>query len=189
MKTTTKQFSKGFTLVESLVAIAVLSLSITATFTAVQSGLKTSITAKNQVTAFYLAQEAMEYIKNVRDENALHSVNGTVTNWLTGLTVTSGGASGPCDYGKVCTIDSLQDTVTYCGVSLGTCPVLNQDSVSGLFSYLTGGNYRSTTFKREIRFQSVALNSSEVLVIINMSWTTEGVNKSFQVSESLYDKQ
>ncbi len=58
--------NKGFTLVETLVAISILSLSILAGFTAVQNSLKSSVTAKNQMIAFYLTQDAMEFIKNKR---------------------------------------------------------------------------------------------------------------------------
>ena len=54
---------QGFTLVESLVAISILSLSILATFTAVQGGLKSSNYVKDEIVAYYLTQEAIEYIK------------------------------------------------------------------------------------------------------------------------------
>lgn len=179
----------GFTLVESLVAISILSLSIAATFTAVQSGLRSSITAKNQITAFYLAQEAMEFIKNTRDENALRSISGTPTNWLTELVVTSSGASGPCDYAKVCAIDSVLDSVQNCVGGTGSCPVLNQDSATGLYSYASGSTWNATSFKREIQFQTVASNVNEVLVTITMTWVSGGASKSFQVSQSLFNRQ
>lgn len=180
---------RGFTLVESLVAIAILSLSVAATFTAVQSGLKASLVAKDEITAFYLAQEAMEYIKNIRDENALRTISGVATNWLTGFTVTAVGGSGPCDFGKVCYVDSVQDTITNCPSGVGTCPRLNQDSVTNLYSYSSGSTWVVTNFKREIQFQAVPSNSNEVLVIINMSWISGGVAKSFQVSQSLFNRQ
>ena len=50
-----KRLTKGFTLVETLVAISVLSLSIAGAFTAVQGGIQSSTVAKDQITAFYLA--------------------------------------------------------------------------------------------------------------------------------------
>src|SRR3989338_6292235 len=99
----------GFTLVETLVAISILSISITATFTAVQNGIQNSTIAKDQTTAFYLAQEAMEFIKNKRDENALNSISGGPNQWLTGM---SNAGGDPCYFGgggtsqKTCRIDS-----------------------------------------------------------------------------------
>jgi type II secretory pathway pseudopilin PulG len=55
----------GFTLLETLVAVSVLMIAITATFTAAQSGLSAAIEAKDQVVAFYLAQEA---VWDIRDD-------------------------------------------------------------------------------------------------------------------------
>src|SRR3989338_5395469 len=97
--------NKAFTLVETLVAIGILSLSITATFTAVQNGIQNSTIAKDQTAAFYLAQEAMEFIKNKRNENTLNSISGGANNWLTGMSNLTG---DPCWFGgggisqKVC---------------------------------------------------------------------------------------
>ncbi len=191
-KNTMPKLVCGFTLVETLVAISILSLSIVATFTAVQNGLQTSNLAKDQITAFYLAQEAMEYIKNIRDQNALKTiVNGTTTNWLSGLAT----PGDPCDMaaGKTCTIDSPHIppslAVVSCDGGFGTCPVINQDSVSSLFGYNAG--WTPTYFKREVQFASVpnTLPNVEVAVTIRISWTNHGRAQSFQVKESLFDRQ
>lgn len=176
----------GFTLVETLVAISILSLSITATFTAVQNGIQNSTIAKDQTTAFYLAQEAMEFIKNKRDENALHSISeqpNPTTHWLTGL---SDVTSDPCYFGKVCEIDSPAKTITQCGVSFDSCPVLLQDSSTGLFGYTVGWN--PTIFKREIQFRQVVADR-EVEVTIRMGWTSRWGNKEFKVTETLFNRQ
>ncbi len=178
----TQKFSKGFTLVETLVAIGILSLSITATFTAVQNGIQSSTTAKDQTIAFYLAQEGMEFIKNIRDENALNSLDGSPTHWLYGM---SSAPSDPCYFGEFCVIDSPQKTITQCSGGLGTCPVLRQEASSGLFGYNSG--WPATTFKREIQFQQISAN--EVTVLMNISWTYRGQSKSFQVSELFFNRQ
>jgi prepilin-type N-terminal cleavage/methylation domain-containing protein len=175
--------NKGFTLVETLVAISILSLSIAATFTAVQNGIQNSTVAKDQITAFYLAQEAMEYIKNIRDQNALSSINGGTNTWLTGL---SGVSGDPCYFGKVCRIDSPAQVATYCGTTFGTCPNLSQNPSNGLFGYTSG--WTLTAIKREIQFvQKVA--DREVEVIVKMSWTNRGVIKSFDASETFFNRQ
>lgn len=176
----------GFTLVETLVAISILSLSILATFTAVQNGLQTSITAKDQIVAYYLAQEAMEYVKNIRDENALNSLDGSSVNWLTGLVVTSGGGSGPCDFGKTCTIDSALKVVTACSAGFGTCPNLRQDTSTGLYGYTS--SWPASNYKREIQFTNVVSNY-EVKVTINITWNTRGTSKTFQVSQLLFNRE
>ncbi|HEY4509194.1 MAG TPA: type II secretion system protein [Candidatus Paceibacterota bacterium] len=179
-----KLSNTGFTLVESLVAISILSLSIAATFTAVQNSIQNSTYAKDEITAFYLTQEAMEFIKNIRDENALHSISGQSTNWLASLSNVS---SDPCYFGKTCVIDSPLKTVTACSGGFGSCPNLKEDSGTGLFGYTSGGTWLTTNFKREIQFQQVA--SDEISVIIKISWTSRGIPKSFQVTETLFNRQ
>ena len=57
---------KGFTIIESLVAISILVVVITGTLTAIQTGLSSYIFSKDQIIAFYLAQEGFEQIRNIR---------------------------------------------------------------------------------------------------------------------------
>ncbi|MCX6702245.1 MAG: type II secretion system protein [Candidatus Zambryskibacteria bacterium] len=184
MQNYNSKFKKaGFTLVETLVAVSILSISIAATFTAVQNGIQNSTVAKDQTTAFYLAQEAIEYIKNLRDQNALNSINGGANKWLTGL---SDVGTDPCYFGKVCRIDSPAQTTVYCGAAFDACPVLNQDSSTGLFGYTAG--WTPTIFKREIQFRQIVADR-EVEVTIRMSWTSRWGGKSFQVTETLFNRQ
>ncbi len=173
---------RGFTLVETLVAIGILSLSILAAFTAVQNGLHSSLVAKDQVIAFYMTQEAMEFIKNIRDENALMSLDGTSVSWLHGLAESAG---DPCYFGKTCIIDSPLKIATACSGSFGSCPVLRQDSTSGLYGYTSGWN--ETNIKREIQFESI--NSSEIMVTVRMSWNTGVFTQDFQVTQSVFNRQ
>lgn len=179
--------NKGFTLVESLVAVAILSLSILSAFTAVQGSLQYSINTKDQITAFYLIQEAMEYVKNIRDENALMALSGAGNTWLTGL---SSLTTDPCWYGgsgtsqKVCRIDSPNKEEDYCGNEFGSCPVLKQDPVTKLFGY-TGAT--DTMFKRELQFTNIS-DGKEILVKIRVSWSSRGVDKTVEVSETLFNR-
>src|SRR3989344_8567617 len=95
----TKRKSGGFTIIESLVAIAILVLAITATASAIQTSISSYIFSKDQIIAFYLAQEGLEQVRNIRDENALVG-----RNWLTGLSANS---SDPCYFGNACIVDPL----------------------------------------------------------------------------------
>ncbi len=87
------QFSKkaGFTLVETLVAITVLLLSIAAPLSIAANALFAAYYARDQITAYYLAEEAIEYAKNARDTTFLNDVFNPVAqdagnqNWLLGL--------------------------------------------------------------------------------------------------------
>lgn len=81
---------KGFTIMETLVAIAILLLSITGPMAFSQNGLRAAFYARDQVTAFYLAQDAIEFVKNRRDHNALEGKK----QWLDGLV--GRGSGYPC---------------------------------------------------------------------------------------------
>lgn len=177
----------GFTLVETLVAVSILSLSILAGFTAVQNSLKSSITAKDQMTAFYLTQEVMEFIKNKRDENALNFITNGTTTWLTGM---AAAANDPCYFGKTCRIDVVGNTLVDCSTDGANCLNLRQDRVfnsatKGLYGYT--GSWALTNFRRSVTFQQIVANQ-EVRVTITMNWTQGGMTKTFQVSESLFNR-
>ncbi len=173
-------------MVETLVAISILTLSIAATFTAVQNGIRSSNIAKDETTAFYLAQEGMESIKNIRDQNALNSISDIPTNWLHGL---SESTSDPCWYGgsgvsqKTCQIDAAFNTASIC--SSGVCDYIKYDSNSGLYRYTTGVD---TTFKRTIQFVNVVAGT-EIKVLMTISWVDRGTTRSFQFSESFFNRQ
>ncbi len=74
MKFFTPQKNKGFTIIETLVAIAILMISIAGPLTIAQKGLLAATYAKDQVTASFYAQNLMESIKNQRSTNLLNGV-------------------------------------------------------------------------------------------------------------------
>ncbi len=64
----------GFTLVETLVAITILLLVIIGPISIAARGLQMSYQAGNELTAIFLAQEALESVIQLRDEQALVSL-------------------------------------------------------------------------------------------------------------------
>lgn len=71
---------KGFTIIETLVAVTILMISIVGPLTIAQKSLMASIYARDQVTASFLAQDIMEKIKNDKS-NALLA-NTVFSNWV-----------------------------------------------------------------------------------------------------------
>ena len=61
---------KGFSLVEVLVSLTVLSIGIVTITMLMTVNIKTSTVAKNQVVAAELAQEGIELVRNVRDNGS-----------------------------------------------------------------------------------------------------------------------
>lgn len=162
-----KTKNKGFTLIEALVAIAILTISIAGPITIASKGIASAVFARDQITAFYLAQEAVEFIRNKRDENNLKG-----NAWTEGLE--------DCLYGKVCTIDSKNNEINEC--SGGVCPVLKYDADTAFYSYDNG---EDSNFKREIRL--VTINVKEIAITTTLSWSSGAISKSFTVKEHILD--
>src|SRR3989344_5252969 len=76
MKKLFKQKNKAFTLVETLVAISIFTVSLLGIMSVLASGISSTNYAKQKMIASYLAQEGIEYVRNIRDTNVLYSVNG-----------------------------------------------------------------------------------------------------------------
>ncbi len=68
-----KQKNSGFTLVETLVAISIFTMSILALLSVLASGISDTGYAKQKMKASYLAQEGIECIRNVRDNYVLYT--------------------------------------------------------------------------------------------------------------------
>lgn len=164
---------KGFTIIETLIAITILVTVVVGTASAVQTGISSYIYSKNQITAFYLAQEAFEQIRNIRDSNRLNGLN-----WLTDISISP---SDPCFFGQACFISTLESTIpTRCNAP-GSCPFLRQDASTGFFSYNAG--WGQTIFRREIQLASINVN--EVAVTVTVSWSTGAISRQFVARENL----
>lgn len=160
-----KTRNKGFTLIEAIIAIAILTVSIAGPITIASRGIASAVFARDQITAFYLAQEAIEFIRNKRDENNLKG-NG----WTDGLE--------NCLNGKVCAIDSKNNKINEC--IGGICPVLKYNDSTAFYSYDSG---KDSNFTREIRIATV--NVEEIAITTTLSWPSSSIAKSFTVKEHI----
>ena len=169
--------NRGFTLVETLVAIAVLILVISGAFTAAQTGISTANYAKNQIIAFYLAGEGVEQIRNMRDENGLNS-----RHWLTGIALDS---ADPCYFGKACKVDSITNTVSSCPGGENSCPNLRHDSTTGFYGY--DNSWDDSGFRREIILSRI--NDDEISILVTVSWSKGVINRQFKIRENIFNWQ
>jgi len=162
---------RGFTIVETLVSIFIIVTVVTGVFSAVQIGFSTTNTAKNQIKAFYLTQEAAEIIRHKRDSNNILSLKGTPTNWLSGIANVSG---DPCSTGKTCIVEASDMSLTTC---TGTCSPLRQDNTSYLYGYNSGWDL--TKFTREVQIEKIS--DDEIIASIRIFWTQGSRQKEFKV--------
>ncbi len=164
---------KGFTIIETLVAISILVSAVVGTMSAVQSGLSSHIFSKDQIIAFYLAQEGFEQIRNIRDENRL---NGE--HWLEGI---AEDINDPCYFGKICRVSPVETTdLTTCS---GSCPKLGQSNTTGFYGY--NSLWPETVYKREISLTEI--NDHEVAVTVTMTWSKGVVTREFRARENLFN--
>lgn len=64
--------NKGFTLVETLVGLLIFSFSVIAMMSVLGNGISDTRHAQQKIMAGYLAQEGIEYARNVRDAYVLY---------------------------------------------------------------------------------------------------------------------
>jgi type II secretory pathway pseudopilin PulG len=177
------QNNKGFTIMETLVAIFIILLAITGPLVFSQSGLRAAFVSRDQITAFYLAQDAIEYVKNVRDNNIIEIINGNSNvNWLDGLS--------KCMGSNECTIDTISGQNLTCGPHPGcidndTYRPLKIDSKG----YLGVNGSTSSIFAREIKIRELSPNDREAEVTVTIQWNThEAIGKrEIVVRENIYN--
>jgi prepilin-type N-terminal cleavage/methylation domain-containing protein len=182
---TVKNKKSGFTLLETLVAVLILSTSIVGPLSIASRSLHNSITAKDQISAFFLAQDALEFIRFARDTNALKG-----DNWLTGAGSTSGGINlTPCTGANGCYLDSTLNSPTApTACTSAVCPTINYSNTSSLFTYAAanGTTILGTQFVRQVLLTTVVANVEEKITIV-VSWNDSGNNPhSVTVVENIF---
>lgn len=165
--------SRGFTLVETLVAISILMISIVGPFYSVYKAVQVTYISRDQLIATTLAQEGVEYVRNVRDSNYLYNLKNSSApvSWMNGLSACTG---------KNCTVDATENTApTTCS---GTCNPLYISSTNLYTQQVTG---TATRFTRTVTITTVSANESTVTVTI--SWVNLHVPYTITISEHLYN--
>lgn len=169
---------KGFTLLETLVAVFILMLAISGPLSIAYKGFSAVSVAKEQVVAFFLAQDAIEFIRFARDSNKL-----ATSNWLTGSALNLTNCISP----NKCSFDSTSSAQpAIC--SSGVCAILKYDSATGKYQYTTGVN---TIYTRTVSILPVNGGvTSEAIASTTVSWKGAGnITRSATIFENIYDWQ
>lgn len=177
----TPKREEGFTIMETLVAIFILLISTTGPLAFAQGGLRASFLARDQIVAFYLAQDVIETIKNVRDNTAL---SGGGTGWLSGLKDCVPPSSN-AEY-KKCTMQTYyQGGILTGNCGTGECDALRYDPVSR--EYVFDSSKPVSKYKRTIYVSEIVTNR-EAQIIVEVSWDSNFFSeRRIFVQENIYN--
>ena len=173
---------RGFTLIETIVALAIFSASIVGLVAVTASGVANTNFAKNKLTASYLAQEGIELVRNMRDTTFIDGGWASFESAVINL----------CANG--CYIDPVNKTLTAisCGES-DICKELSynkntslQNNGKGFFNYQKG-TLSGFTRKITVEDPDVIDEIDEVQVTSTVSWQQGGKTKSVEMSETLFN--
>lgn len=176
---TFKNKNRGFSLLESMVAITILLVAVVGPLSAIGDSLSQIYIARDQMVAINLAQEGIEAVRQIRDSDMIRGWNegGTrTTSWNTTLGSVN----------KFYTVDvtaepSLKDCST-CSTN-SSIPFLKQDS-EGKYGGTTGTDSK---FRRVVRVEPITDSPDELKVTSTVFWETSGgPEKRIDVTESLF---
>jgi len=152
--------TKGFTLIETVVAIFLLTVGTVGSFSLMQKVTSFAAISSSQLVASYLAQEGIEIIRNIRDTNYLKR-----QAWDNNI---GASASFHLDYRS----DRFPDET--CGDYLrpsGNFYICSTDS--------------SSKFQRKITIEKPT--SEKIVVSVEVSWSEKGSQHKVVAQTELYD--
>jgi type II secretory pathway pseudopilin PulG len=194
--------SKGFTLVETLVAIFILLLTITTMISLSAGSFYNVRYAQNQLTASALNQEVFEYVRHNRDTAVQKDPVGGFGKWVQSISacITT---EFYCDIRQHSenpgNVIALKDSYwspekgSFGGVPTSRIPMQLNEFASGV--KISSGDYilddtlgslpeKKSAFSRGVQFIAYpAVNPTEIEMIVVTTWKNGSVNK--QLKESI----
>ncbi len=180
--------NKGFTLVETLVALSIFTVSILSLLVILGGSISNTGYAKRKIIASYLAEEGVEYIRNMRDTFVLYDVINVDNGWnefnskllSNSCQINDGGCyvdDQGIDYGNQ-SQPMASVTLASCGTA---CPGLLYNSTTGKYNYASGTN--SGYFRKITMIQ---ISATETKVISTVYWLQGSGVKSISFSDNLF---
>lgn len=176
---------KGFTLLETLIAIFILTLSITGPVYVASLAFRNTIDSRDNISAQYMAEEVIEVIKNKKDKNGLSDIN--ISNWLNEITDNTLCLNEKDQVLNKCIMMrdlSSPDHYIFEQCLLGECP---QISFNPEGEIIYGGTdvLDKSKFIREFYLQE-SDNETEIFIIVNIKWNDNGREKIYSLRQNLH---
>ena len=154
----------GFTLVEALVALTVLSIGLIGAYSAATSTLFLATSLKNSMIASGLAQEGTEVIRAIRD-----------TNWFAEASFDTGLSTGTyeVEWNSVPPLTNYQDRFLYRGSG-------------GRYKYAVTPGGVLTIFKRKITVTNPG-NGQDVTVVSEVTWKERQRDRIVRTESRLFN--
>ena len=170
---------RGFTLIETLIAISVLMIAVIAPMTLATDSLAAAYYARDQIIASNLAQEGIEVVRSVRDGNILTIAEGGNTTIFNGI---------PSTNGQPFTVDALMpasQAMQLCPQAV--CLPLQTNGTEYSQNYAAQSGWTSTIFTRTVTAKLINSNPNELRISVTVSWI-EGAyqQRSVTLDEDLY---
>lgn len=191
--------TKAFTLIETLVAIAILMASIAGPMAIVNKSMRSSVLAKDKFIAAYLAEEAIELIKARREYNIANN-----RTWYEGIFDENLGANQNTYLALNTTEGPIATTFlsTDCPVSIsgggefessGACLMLyDDDSARFQYGYNVSTNYKISPYERKIIIDKRSDNELTVSAVVNQMTNSSNSNgvivNTYTLTRSLFNK-
>jgi len=160
--------TKGFTLLEMLISVAIITIGALGVFSAVAKFSQQAQQERENLVAAYLGQEGIEIVKNIRDTNWVE----TAASWKDGLTSCSSGCEADFNDASL----TAWTTGNYFYIE-------NSNPGTGLYRYITSpvSGDVVTPYKRKITITTVG--ADELDIIVDVYWVTY----TMTVKENIYN--
>jgi len=177
--------NKGFSLIETLVATAIIVMATVGPLALAASSLAQANYIKDQIVATFLAQEALEIMRNVRDTSGITEIKRLADG--------TGGVS--CGVGSVCTVSGIDTSgVTYAVTGCqDTCPALEFDTENDLYCYTGHGGAdcpgvrTSSIFTRTVNVERVN-DGKEYKIHATVRWARGYGERHIELTENLFER-
>ena len=180
---------KGFTLIETMVAITILTLAISEAFFEANNAMVAAEVARDQLTASSLAQEGVEYVRMMRDDeylNAYKAGGATVSSaaWSSFLNGSDAASITQCR-ASTCMLDPTRTMGSGSGLSIQPCSGSSCTPMylaNGLYTEQSSGGTK-TSFTRII--QATDVSSTDEKITSTVKWNFHNILYSVTITDHL----